>query len=211
MKITVFGTGFAGSAIAEELVARGHSVVAASRSGKGVRHADVASIAGTVYDPDFVAKAADGADVVVLALPAVGQDGGLAGAIRSVLPTLAENGARLGVVGGSAVLPMSEGGPRLADTAEFPSALQSRVTAHQAALDELSALPVEVDWFVVVPAADFGPHHPGSRRGTYRTSRSALVSDESGHSAIGIDDFAIAFADEIEAATVHRAWVTVGY
>jgi putative NADH-flavin reductase len=37
------------------------------------------------------------------------------------------------------------------------------------------------------------------------------VHDADGNSRIGVDDYAIAFADEIDAPTAHRAWLTVGY
>jgi putative NADH-flavin reductase len=37
------------------------------------------------------------------------------------------------------------------------------------------------------------------------------VSDVNGHSAIGVEDYAIAFADELETPTTHRSLLTVGY
>jgi hypothetical protein len=211
MKITIFGTGFVGATLLRELAARGHDIFAISRSGRGGWPASVASDTGDVHDASFVARVTADADVVVVALPALSDDGGIAAGVAALLPVLAHGIARLGVVGGSAVLPMYEGGPRLGDTDRFPAALRDRVAAHQEALDELTAAPAALDWFEVVPAADFGPHHPGTRRGTYRTSRTALVSDDHGQSAIGVEDYAIAFADEIETPTTHRAWLTVGY
>ncbi|MGN9782024.1 NAD(P)-dependent oxidoreductase [Nonomuraea sp. ZG12] len=210
MKIVVLGTGFAGSALIREFTTRGHEVVAVSRTGGGTWPAGASSVTGTVHDPAFVARVTADADVVAVALPALSAEGGIAAGVEALLPAV-DRRARLGVVGGSAVLPLMEGGPRLGDTAAFPDALRARVTAHQRALDTLEAAHGELDWFVLVPAAEFGPHVPGARRGTYRTSRTALVSDPDGHSAIGVEDYAIAFADELETPTTHRSWLTVGY
>lgn len=210
MKIVVLGTGFAGSALIREFTARGHEVVAVSRSGGGTWPASASSAAGTVHDPAFVAQVTADADVVAVALPALSAEGGIAAGVEALLPAV-DPRARLGIVGGSAVLPLQEGGPRLGDTDAFPEALRQRVTAHQRVLDTLEASADKLDWFVLVPAAEFGAHVPGTRRGTYRTSRAALVSDENGRSAIGIEDYAIAFADELERPTTHRSWLTIGY
>ncbi|GAA1618823.1 hypothetical protein GCM10009789_85790 [Kribbella sancticallisti] len=73
-------------------------------------------------------------------------------------------------------------------------------TPHQAA---------SIGYFV--PAADFGPHHPGVRTGSYRTSTTAQVTDEEGRSVIGVEDYAIAFADELDKPSTHRGWLAVGY
>ncbi|MDG4770116.1 NAD(P)H-binding protein [Solwaraspora sp. WMMD792] len=210
MRIVVVGTGFAGAALVREFAARGHDVVAVSRSAAGTWPAGVSSVPGTVYDPSFASRMASDADVLAVALPALSAEGGIVASVRALLPAISRR-VRLGIVGGSAVLPLRAGGPRLGDTDSFPAALRPRVTAHQQALDTLAASPDEIDWFVLVPAAEFGPHAPGTRRGTYRTSRTALVSDANGRSAIGVEDYASAFADEIEAPTTHRSWLTVGY
>jgi putative NADH-flavin reductase len=207
MKIAVFGTGFVGSAIIAELSRRGHAVTAVSRAGQGGGVA-----AGDAHDPASVAGIAENTDVLVAALPAMDDQGGLADAVRTLLAGAAAgaNHARLGVVGGSAVLPLVEGGAILGDSPQFPAALRPRVAAHQEALDVLEQ-DSQVDWFAIIPAADFGPHVPGTRHGSYRTSRTALVSDAEGRSHIGVEDYAIAFADQIETPTVHRSWLTVGY
>ena len=63
MKIVVFGTGYVGSAIVRELAERGHEVTAVSRTGKTDLPAPVASVAGSVHDPAFLASATVNADV----------------------------------------------------------------------------------------------------------------------------------------------------
>lgn len=197
MKIVVFGTGFVGSALVREITSRGHEVTAVARHSP--------TTAGNVLDPAFVAEVSSGADVIVSALPASDEN------VTALLGAAVASGARLGVVGGSSVLPMVEGGPRLADTPGFPAWLLPRTEAHARVLEILGSAPTGVDWFSLVPAADFGPHQPGTRTGAYRTSTTALVTDDQGRSVLGVEDYAIAFADEIDKPATHRTWLAVGY
>lgn len=210
MKVVVLGTGFVGAELVKELARRGHQIVAVSRNPGRTYPAGVTEASGSVYDAGFVSEITAGADVVAVALPPVSDDGGIAAAVTALLRAI-DTRARLGVVGGSAVLPLREGGPRLGDTDRFPVFLRNRVDVHQAALDLLNTAPAEVDWFELIPAEEFGPHAPGTRTGQYRTSRTALVADTNGRSAIGVEDYAIAFADELERPTTHRSWLTAGY
>ncbi len=210
MKIVVFGTGFVGSALIDELVERGHQVTAVSRTtGRELDGVDPA--AGSVYDERFVTEVTTGAEVVVAALPALDSEGGLAAAVTSLATATEHSGARIGVVSGAAILPLDPQEPRLGDSPDFPAALRPLVDAHQRALDALRATPKAVDWFALVPAAEFGPDVARVQTGTYRTSSVALVSNENRRSFLSVDDYAIAFADEIETPRTHRAWLAIGY
>jgi hypothetical protein len=211
MKIVVFGTGFVGSAIVRELAARGHAVTAVSRSGNTDLPAQVTSVTGGAHDPAFLTSVTPKADAIVAALPAVSPDGGLAAAVTKLLPAAQASGARLGVVGGASVIPKVAGGPREGDTAAFPAKFAPLTDGHQQALDILNAAPQDVDWFYLVPGGEFGAHNPGTRTGTYRTSSTAQVVGADGHSRLGVADYAIAFADELETPRTHRAWLAIGY
>ena len=211
MKIVVFGAGFVGSAIAGELAARGHEVTAVSRSGGKDVPAQVAPVTGSVHDPAFLAPVTAKADAIVAALPAVSPDGGLGAAVTDLLPAAQASGARLGVVGGASILPVVAGGPREGDTPAFPAKFAPLTDAHQQALDILSAAPRDVDWFYLVPGGEFGGHNPGTRTGAYRTSSTAQVTGQDGHSRLGVADYAIAFADELETPRTHRGWLAIGY
>ena len=211
MKIVVFGTGFVGRAIVRELAGRGHEVTAVSRSGRADLPAQVASVAGGVHDPVFLTSVTSKADAIVSALPAVSPDGGLGAAITDLLPAAQGSGARLGVVGGASIIPVVAGGPREGDTPKFPAKFAPLTDAHQQALDTLNSAPRDVDWFYLVPAGEFGGHNPGTRTGMYRTSGTAQVIGADGHSRLGVEDYAIAFADELENPRTHRAWLAIGY
>jgi uncharacterized protein len=211
MKVVVFGVGFVGGALVREFAARQYAVTAVSRRAGTGFPAGVSAVAGSVHDPTFVKEVISGAEVIVSALPAIDDDGGLEAAVGTLLGSAQETGARLGVVGGSAILPVVEGGPPQAEMPGFPAWLVPRVDAHARVLDTLNSAPEDVDWFYLVPAADFGPHHPGIRTGSYRTSTKAQVVDDEGNSSIGVADYAIAFADEIEKPRIRRTWLAVGY
>jgi putative NADH-flavin reductase len=167
MRIVVFGSGFVGSALAQEFASRRHEVTAISRRLRTGLPRGVTESIGSVHDSAFLKEVVSGADVLVSALPAIAGDDGLDAAVAVLLPSAEETGARLGVVGGSAVLPLVECGPRQADTPGFPAWLLPRVEVHARALAVLDAAPEGVDWFCLVPAADFGPHQPGVRTGFY--------------------------------------------
>ncbi|MFF3489679.1 NAD(P)-dependent oxidoreductase [Streptomyces sp. NPDC002701] len=211
MKITLFGTGFVGSALARELVEVGHTVTAVARHPDSLLAPSVSIVAGSVHDPAVVADTTAGAEVIVSALSPLDDNGGLPASTSVLAVTADKIGARLGVVGSSAILPVTPDGPRHADTAGFPDWLADRVTAHQRTLDQLGNTPDTLDWFYLAAPGEFGPHARGVRTGRYRTSVTAQVSDATGRSRIGVEDYCIAFAGELQVPTVHRGWLTVGY
>jgi putative NADH-flavin reductase len=211
VKIVLFGTGFVGSVLAHTLTDRGHTVTAVARHPSPQLAPLVTTIAGSVHDPAVVADATAGADVIVSALSPLDESGGLPASTRILAATAETTGARLGVVGSSAILPVTPDGPRHADTDGFPDFLADRVSAHQQTLDLLKNTPQALDWFYLAAAGEFGPHVRGDRTNHYRRSATAQVRDETGRSRIGVDDYCIAFADEIGTPTVHRGWLTVGY
>src|ERR1039457_3870930 len=94
--IAIFGgTGYAGSAIRDEALRRGHTVISVSR-----KEAELAgtpgfiSRAGNLHDPALVDHMAVEADVLVVATRAGQQDGGRLGDAGTVLAQGAGGGAR---------------------------------------------------------------------------------------------------------------------
>lgn len=180
MKIVLFGaTGNIGRCIAAELKARGHEVSAPSRD---------------VLDPWSVGAAAKGADAL---LSAYGP--GLTGDVNNVVlaaKSLVEGAGKAGVrrlivIGGAGSL-KTPGGD-LMDAPKFPADWKGIAQAHREALAIYRASGL--DWTFFAPAALI---EPGQKTGKYRTGSENLIVDEKGESRISMEDYASAFADEVE-------------
>lgn len=212
MKVLLFGaSGRIGQRIANELLDRDHEVTGVSRSGdiEGIENPKFESVAGNATDPDDVAGLAEGHDAVASALgPSEGED-------VDVVPEMA-NGLieglrqadvnRLVWIGGAGTLNV---GPdtKLMETEEFPEELLPLVRAHDEAL-ELYRDVDDIDWSYIAPAAVI---EPGERTGEYRTAEGELVADEDGESYITMEDFAVAFVDELESDDAVHTPLGVGY
>ena len=200
-KIVVFGIpGYAGSAIASELLDRGHHVVGIARNpGEVAPREHLEVLSGSVHDPALLSEVAKGAEAIVLAVRVLQDDGAeLATTVQALLKAAADSGARIGVVGGAASLFVAEGGPRVID-AGFPEEYRAEAEAHGRVLDALQSADTTVDWFYVSPPFGFGAHNPGTKTGTFRLGTDVLVTDADGNADISGSDFATAIADEIEA------------
>ena len=207
------GTGYAGGAIRDEALRRGHIVITVSR-----READTAgrpnliSREGNMHDPALVERVAVEADVLVVAIRAAEQDGvRLADVIGSVAKTAAAHGTRLGVVGGAGSLHVTEGGPRVVDLPTFPEAHKDEALGQAGALAVLREAGPEVDWFYLSPAASFGSYAPGEATGRYRVGGDVLLTDADGNSNISGADYARAFVDEVEQPAHRRQRFSVAY
>ena len=209
-RIVVFGvTGYAGGHITAELLLRGHTVVGVARdTTRAAARERLELRPGSAYDAAFRTKTVEGADTVVVALPARPADGpDLEIAVTGLLEEV--EGARLGVVGGAGSLLATEGGPRVLET--LPEEYKPEAEAHARVLDALMGANTRVDWFYLSPAASFGSWNPGERTGMFTLGTDVLVTDSNGNSGISGADYAIAFVDEIEKPVHHRARFTVGY
>jgi putative NADH-flavin reductase len=212
MKIVLFGaSGTIGSSIAGEALARGHQVTAVVRDPTrvGPPHPALSVVAGDVRDPSRVAAVVAGHDVVASAVgPRLPSDTPelVVDAARSLIDSLARAQVnRLVVVGGAGSLEVAPG-VQLVDTPEFPAAWKGVALAHRDALVVYRA--ADLDWTYISPAALIGP---GKRTGQYRTGTDQLLTDEKGESYISVEDFAVAFVDEIENGQFVRQRMTVAY
>lgn len=211
------GTGYAGTHLVREAAGRGHAVIAASRTApeslpEGAEHR-VLDLQGDALAEDLAALL-DGVDVVVATSSPRG-DLTEQGVLRARYATLAaaarEAGARLGVIGGAGSLQVSEDGPLLVDTPDFPEAFQQEARELTAVLEDLRGSADGLDWFFLSPAAGFGAHAPGERTGSYRTGGDVLLADEQGRSELSGEDLAVAVLDEIERPAHRRERFTVAY
>ncbi|MHA7281927.1 NAD(P)-dependent oxidoreductase [Arthrobacter sp. TMS2-4] len=214
-KVIVFGaTGYAGNHITSELVSRGHDVQGVARRQPETASEGVSFISGSVHDAGAVRTLVNGADVVVLSLPArTPEDGGprLIDSLPAVIDAVIAAGARLGVVGGAGSLQAYEGGPLVVDLDTFPAAALPEARNHEEVLQALREAPAELDWFYLSPAGGFGAWAPGERTGEFRLGGDILLTDEAGQSNISGADYAIAFIDEIERPAHSRQRYSVAY
>ncbi len=212
MKLVLFGaTGMVGSRIATEASARGHQVLAVSRSGQSPLPG-VTATAADATDPDQVAEVARGADAVASACvppprrqrsprPLPRPERGPRGRRPRGRCRTAHGGRRRRRPGGRP-------GQAVSDQPGFPEAYLPEAHAHRAVLAYYRALDDGPDWTYVSPAAEIAP---GTRTGRFRVDGDQLMTDDQGRSFISAEDYAVAFVDELEQHAHPRARMSVAY
>lgn len=212
MKVLLFGvSGNVGRAVARELLARGHQVTGATRSGTPVDGLDVPVIKASATDPEVVATSARGHDAVVSTVgPRPGVDNDeevLVGAAGGLVAGLRGAGVRrLLVLGGAGSLEAAAG-VLVLETPDFPDAWKPNALAQAAAL-ELYRGASDLEWTYLSPAAII---EDGERTGKYRVGGDQLLTDGEGNSRISYPDFAIALVDQLEQGGAIRRRITVAY
>ncbi|KQX19102.1 MULTISPECIES: NAD(P)-dependent oxidoreductase [unclassified Sphingomonas] len=203
MQIALIGaTGNVGSAIAKELVGRGHRVTAIARNVSGLTESEaIQPTAGDMTNPDELAAVLAGHDAVISSAAFTpGTSAGLIEAVRR------SDVKRFIVVGGAGSLNVAPG-KRLIDVLEAPADAMVRIGEGVELLAKLRGSP-DLEWTFFSPPAQIGP---GERTGIFRLGKDDLIADSSGKSAISYDDYAIALVDELERPANVRARFTIGY
>lgn len=203
MKIALLGaSGRVGSRLLAEMLRRGHEVTGIARHVDGVpARAHLALRAADAGDADQIVPQMRGHDVVASALRFAGTDAQalIAAVKRAGVP-------RLMVVGGAGTLEGASGVP-IMDAPGFPDAYRAEAVGGRNFLDALRAEQA-LDWTFLSPSAEF---IPDQRTGQFRLGNDQLLVGSDGKSWISMEDFAIAFADEMEAPRHSRRRFTVGY
>lgn len=207
-------SGFVGSAILNELLARGYEVEALVRNPGNVK----------VVNDRLTVKKVDVADTAVLAADLKGYDTVISAYnpgwtnpdiydltlqnYPSILRAAKEAGVkRLLIVGGAGTL-FCAPGLRVVDSGVIPAEIMGGVKS----LGEfyLGTLTKEraIDWVFFSPA---GSLEPGEATGTYRLGKDDLIVDSEGKSRITVGDYARAMVDELETPAHHHERFTIGY
>lgn len=198
MKLIIFGaSGALGTRLVSEALLRGHEVTGAARSLEGLRtrNRPIRTVSADATDPASVAEVAGGHDVALSAVTVHAQPEMLVDAARGLLDGLARAGVpRLVVAGGAGSLRVGSG-QRLMDTPDFHAEWKPEAQAQADALAVYQSDEGPVEWSYVSPAALL---EPGRRTGRYRLGDDELLFDDTGRSAITMEDFAIAMLDEAE-------------
>jgi putative NADH-flavin reductase len=209
MKVVVYGaSGRAGSRILNELVARGHQVLAVARNAESIKRLD--GVTTAIDDLSDVARTAEvikGADAVISAYAPPQND---TDALVAVTQRLVEAVSRSGVprflmVGGAGSLEVAPG-LSLVDSGNLPPEWLPIALSHARALEVLRSSTI--DWTSLCPAAYFDP---GTRTGKFRLGTDNLIADDQGNSRISMEDFAIAMVDELEVPRHRKQRFSVGY
>lgn len=199
MELVILGaSGFIGSAITAEALARGHQVTAVvNRPERVAAKAGLTVIGLDINDTAALTRLLSGKAVVISAFSGHAQQdvkGYYLKAFNSVLnaATVAKVG-RLLVVGGAATLQLPDGS-LLLDSPDFPA--EYRATAEGAAevLQQLRGQSA-LSWSFLSPAAEI---FPGDKTGSFRLGLDNLLTDSAGKSRISNGDYAAAMLDEAE-------------
>ncbi|WUR11941.1 NAD(P)-dependent oxidoreductase [[Empedobacter] haloabium] len=212
MNIVLIGaTGYVGSRLLDEALARGHQVTAiVTKPEKLAGRTGVTAVQADVLDQAGLAERLRGHDAVVSAFSGHAQSDVYDYYVRGITSVIAATKAagvpRLLVVGGAGSLEVAPG-VQLVDTPQFPAQWKGTAEGARQALNLLRAEP-ELDWTMLSPAAHL---EPGTRTGQFRLGTDQLLVDAAGESRISVEDYAVAMIDELERPAHRRARFAVAY
>jgi len=212
MNIVLIGaSGYVGSALLKEALARGHRVTAiVSNPAKLAAQPGLEIVKADVRDIAALAPRLQAHDAVVSAFSGHAQAdvyGYYVQGMRSIIAAAKQaRVSRLLVVGGAGSLEVAPG-VQLVDTPEFPAQWKGTAEGAREALQLLRAEP-ELDWTMLSPSAHL---EPGERTGHFRLGTDQLLVDAQGASRISVEDYAVAMIDELERPAHARRRFTVGY
>jgi putative NADH-flavin reductase len=212
MRIAIIGaSGFIGSFIRDEALARGHQVTAI------VRHPEKITVQNprlTVVKADILRDKVDelvkGHDAVISAYSSSrsGSDiynEHIKGA-KAIISGVKKSGIkRLLIVGGAATLEVAPG-VQLIDTMS-PEQVTDGMLATKETLYMLRK-EKKLEWTFLSPAASITA---GERTGHYRVGKDQLLKNKEGESKISTQDYAIAMLDDLEHPQHIRERFTVAY
>lgn len=215
--VLIGATGFVGSAILNELLARGHKVTAVVRhAAKLPKNDNLTAVEEDVANVDAIANIAKGKDAVISAYNP-GWNNPQMGKINDenypkIVEAVKKSGVkRLLIVGGAGTL-FVKPGVRVVDTGVIPDAIIDAVRSLGNFYLNYLTKEHGLDWVFFSPAGAFEDADKGKRTGKFRLGKDDLIVDPAtGTSHISVQDYAIAMVDELEKPAHHKERFTIGY
>lgn len=212
MKVALIGaTGFVGSKVLSEALARGHQVTAIVRTpAKISAQPGLHVIEGDASDADTLSALVKGHDAIVSAFNARGTPDfaqRYVGTVRSVIGAAKASGvSRVLWVGGAGSLFVAPG-VQLVDTPQFPEAYRTEAKIARDALN-IFRDESQLAWSFVSPAPLLVP---GQRTGRFRLGGDQALMDGDKPGTISVEDLAVAIVDELEKSAHVRQRFTLAY
>ncbi len=212
MKIVIIGaTGFIGSGLLKEALARGHRVTALVTHPEKLKpHSNLTAAKVDVLDEASLVEQLKGHDAVISAFSGHAQGDVYEYYLRGIRSIInAAKKARLPrflIVGGAGSLEVAPG-VQLVDTPNFPEQWKQSALGAREALNLLRK-ERELNWTMLSPSAMIAP---GLRTGKFRLGTDQLLVGAGGKSEISIEDYSVAMMDEMEKPAHPRSRFTVGY
>lgn len=213
--VTLIGaSGFVGTAILNELLARGHKVTAVVRNPEklSVSSPDLNTVKADVADTDALANACKGKDAIISAYNPGWSNPNIYEETLRNYPLILEAAKKSGVkrllcVGGAGTL-FCAPGLRVVDSGAIPDTIMGGVKSLGEFYLNTLVNEKDIDWVFFSPA---GTLEPGKRTGQFRLGKDDLIVDENGNSHISVEDYAVAMVDELENPKHHYERFTIGY
>lgn len=217
MKVALIGgTGFVGSALLDELLRRGHEVVALARDpAKYTPRPGLSVVRADVQDAQQVRQAVAGCDAVLSGFnagwgnPDIYQD--FMQGSRAIQAGIQAAGVKRYIVVGGAGSLYAAPGVQIVDTPGFPAAILDGARAARDLLKELQEQEQQLDWTLLSPPIGFVPGGRGERTGKYRVGKDQPLMDGDQPGTISAADLAVAVVDELERPAHVRQRFTIAY
>jgi len=212
MKVAIIGaSGFIGSYVRDEALARGHQVTAIVRRPEEITVQDSRlHVVKADILKDEVGELVKGHDAVISAYSAGRKGSGIYAeqieGYKAIVSGVKKSGIkRLLLVGGASTLEVSPG-VQLIDTMSPEQVTQGMLATRE--MLYMLRTEKELEWTFLSPPASIAP---GERTGHYRVGKDQLLKDEKGESRISTQDYAVAMLDELENPQHVRERFTVAY
>jgi putative NADH-flavin reductase len=215
MRLALIGaSGFVGKAVLNELLQRGHQVIAIVRHPENIKPQNDLTITKVdVTAIEALANVLRGSDAVVSAYNAGWTNPNLfadfLNGSEAIQTAVKKSGVRrLLVIGGAGSLFID--GEQLVDSPQFPEAYKQGAAAARDYLKKLQQEP-DLSWTFLSPPIEMNPGTSGIRTGIFRTGKDNPVFNDAGRSLISVQDLAVAVSNELEQPRHIRERFTVAY